>query len=107
VWTIGDWTEEGGLACSHSHGLSCGGALTIRGKPGLPPQAVGSKFTGPVVDFVPPTAGVPQRGQFALLRDGESGNPQAVHFIVISFQAESIPIFLLNLTYNGYTVSHL
>jgi len=104
VW---EWKAEGGVARSHSHCLSCGGALTIRGTPGLPPQAVGSKFTRPAVDFVPPIAGVPQRGQFALLRDGESGNPQAVHFIVISFQAESLPIFLLNLTYNGYTVSYL
>jgi len=73
------------------------GAPTLTGTPALPFQATGSKLTGPPVDFVPAPAlaGVPQRGQLALLRDGESGNPQAVHFIILSFQAESIPIFLL------------
>jgi hypothetical protein len=29
------------------------------------------------------------------VRDGESGIPQAVHFIVLSFQAEPIPFLLL------------
>jgi hypothetical protein len=69
------------------------GALTLTGAPALPFQATGSKFTGPPVDFIPAITGVPQRGQLPLLRDGESGNPQAVHFIVLSFRAESIPIF--------------
>jgi hypothetical protein len=27
--------------------------------------------------------GVPQRGQLAVVRDGESGNPQLLHFMVI------------------------
>jgi hypothetical protein len=53
------------------------------------------------IDFAAAPTGVPQRGQFPRARVGESGNPQAVHFIALSFQAESIPIVfpLINVTF--------
>jgi hypothetical protein len=52
---IGGGKAADGAACSHC--LCCAGALT------------------------PALTGVPQRGQFPSVRDGESGNPQAAHFI--------------------------